>query len=143
MVGPQSWGGPKMIRGWQDTHASQTHSRVLATHTLHCAMRAITSKRLPCDRLSRRQPSVGLAQDSLDEPHKFVMHTRIQTYRLDALENPRLASLITVGADAEVDFLLSLCNTDSRIQQKEEIPDWHAVTARPAPPRLQPGIRQL
>ena len=51
------------------------------------------------------------------------MHTLIHTHRLDALENPGLSSLITVCADAEVDFLLGLCKTDSRIQHKEEMPD--------------------
>jgi hypothetical protein len=34
------------------------------------------------------------------------------TDRLDALENPRLARLVTVGADAEVNLLLGLHNED-------------------------------
>jgi len=92
-------------------------------HRKHRAMRALTRKRMPSDRLSRRQPSVGLAQKSLNVLHKFVMHTLIHTHRLDALENPGLSSLITVCADAEVDFLLGLCKTNSRIQHKEEMPD--------------------
>ena len=111
-----------MIRGWQDTHASQTHSRVLATQK--------ASRHAGVDKKTHamRQALAPAAQRWLGakitkRATQFVMHTLIHTHRLDALENPGLSSLITVCADAEVDFLLGLCKTDSRIQHKEEMPD--------------------